>query len=852
MDAIRRQLRLLDEQLDEKASLHGQFFTRSPLVFPACGLILGIVLQHFLDFSIFGLMGVLIGCVVCIIIFLHYQQDRARLYIIAYLAALSFACLGAIRLTNYYQPKANDIRNIVGREKTLATIRGSVITEPRFEDRDSWKFGRYMWTKPGTSFYLELDSVKSSTRWAKVAGTVRVQVAAKADQVKVGDRIQMYCWLDRFSEPLNPGEFNIAKYLAKRRVFIAASVKSPDGIKRLRRAGLTSFAKVRNKLKTIAAEALLNDITPDEQSSALLLSALLLGKRAELDPGTYDAFRRTGLAHFISLSGMHVGILIGFVWWLCRRANLSKRRRAIVCIIVICWYVLIVPPRAPTLRAACLCVFFCVSVIVRRRPNPLNTLSFTAIVLLLFRPTDLFTAGWQLSFIAVLGILLFCRRTYNWLLGKTVDRMNFLQIAKDQNLLVILLRWIVTSILAIFSTGISGWLGGAGILLYHFGYITPMASVWTVLVFPVILVILAVGFLKMALAALLPTFAFVLGITATWLSGFLIWIVQFIADMDISGMLVGQVSALLILVYYFFILFVRFGHLRRPFAKKVLCAVMAAAIFLSLGFTKYRRIYRSDLEITCLAVGHGQAVFVALPGKKNLLFDAGSLNVKNCGQRVVLPFLRQRGISRLDAVILSHDDIDHINGVPEIVSGCKTGGVYANRAFLEEAETLSTAGFLDDCLTREGLELKLLPDQLETGGGAKITLLWPDENSCLDKSISDNDKSQVILIEFAGRKILLCSDIEIFGQEQILLKNRDLEVDVMVMPHHGSTRNLLDGFVKRMGADTSIVSCNRTRFKSAFKPAPSARAFYTPINGAVTVKVTPAGKITTTFAASQK
>ena len=845
MDAIRRQLRLLDEELDERASLHSQFFARSPLVLPACGLIAGIVLQSFLNSSILWPIVILLGCMAGCALSLRYQKMRAKIYVIAYCAVAWFVCLGAIRLINYYQPGPNDIRNFVGEEKILATITGGVITEPKFGDRESWKFGRYTWTKPGTSFYLALESIKTKTGWAKVTGTVRLQVGAKADHVKAGDRAKMYCWLDRFSEPLNPGEFNIAKYLAKRRVFIAVSVKSSDGIEILDHSGATTFTGLKNKLKSIAAQALLTDITPDEQSSGLL-AALLLGQRAKLDGATYDAFRETGLAHFISLSGLHVGILVGFIWWLCRRANLSKRWRAIVCIIVICWYVLIVPPRAPTLRAAILCVFFCLSVIIHRKINPLNTLSLTAIVLLLFRPSDLFQPGWQLSFATVLGIILLEQRIENRLLTNTVDKMSYLQTTKDQNPFVILLRRVLIYVIAMFSVGVAAWLGGAGILLYHFGMITPMASVWTPLVFPVVLAILAVGFLKIAIAALLPTLALVLGIIATHLSDFLIWAVRNIADWDISGVLIGEVSVVVILCYYFFILFIRFGYLRKHRVKNIICTVTAAAIFISLGITKYQRTYRRDLEITCLSVGHGQAIFIALPGRKKFLFDAGSLSTKNCGQRIVLPFLRNKGISTLDGIILSHDDIDHINGVPEIVSGCTIRGVYANTAILEEAKTLSTAGYLDDCITKAGTQLKLFDTDIDTVKGAKVTSLWPTMEVCLDKTVSDNDKSQVVLIKFAGRKILLCSDIEIFGQEKILLKNPNLEVDVMVMPHHGSTRNLLDGFVEKINPKTSIISCMRTRKKSAFVPTPPARAFYTPTNGAVTVKVTSTGEITTT------
>jgi len=459
---------------------------------------------------------------------------------------------------------------------------------------------------------------------------------------------------------------------------------------------------------------------------------------------------------------------------------------------------------------------------------------------------DLFNVGWQLSYTSVLGIILLQRRISNWLLERTIDKIGALEPKENERLFVALCKGIPGWAVELFSVGVAAWLGAAGVLLCHFGIITPMAAVWTVLVFPLVFAILVFGFLKMALAALLPTVALVLGIIATGLADWLIWIVELIASWNISGVQVGVVFVELVVLYYCFLVFARFGHLQRPVVKRAICVVMAVVILVSLGITKYQRNWRGDLEVTCLAVGHGQAIFAGMPGGQNLLFDAGSLGTKNCGERVVIPFLRQKGISRLDAIFLSHDDIDHINGVPEIVSACKVSGVYANEGFLAKAETWSTAGFLADCLRNEGQELKPVDEYMLRDGNVRIVSIWPTGRICRDKSISDNNKSQVALIEFAGKRILLCSDIERFAQEQILQIYPDLKADVVVMPHHGSTRNLINGFVEGIGAKVVIISCSRTRYEDAFKPRPPVEAFYTPIDGGITVRVSTDGMLTAT------
>jgi len=428
----------------------------------------------FLDPAIGWWLAILGVCAIVSVIFLFLQNHPARVHVIACAACIGFACLGAIRLISFNRPAANDIRNFVGDERILATIRGYVATEPWLEDRDSWKFGRFLWSKPGTSFYLKLREIETK-------GTVRVQVAEPAVDISIGDYIQAYCWLDRFGGPLNPGQFNLKKYLVRRGVFVGAFVKSRGGIERLGRSDLTTLASVKNRLRTIAAEALFGETSPDDQSNAML-GALLLGER-RLDPAIYEAFRETGLAHLICLSGLHMGILGMFVWWVSRLAGLTKRPGAVVCIIVIVLYALIVPARAPTLRAAVICWFFCLSVLVRRKHNPLNALSLSAIVLLTLRPMDLFSAGWQLSYTAVLGIILLRERISNWLFEKTIDKICALEPKENEGLFGRFCKAVPTSAVELFSVGVAAWLGVAGVLLYHFGMITPMTAVWTVLVF---------------------------------------------------------------------------------------------------------------------------------------------------------------------------------------------------------------------------------------------------------------------------------------------------------------------------------------------------------------------------------
>lgn len=427
MDDIQRKLALIDKQLSGGfTNSYQRIITTSPLLFAAVGLIVGILIQHSLFAAqvtsnelLFIRLWLIVLILAAAAVFLLFSLSAGRYTLYANLALICFACLGAIRLTSYRHLGPDDISRFVTQQRTLATIRGDIITEPYTAQNQQWLFSKFTYTDPASSFYLKLRQVKTTAGWAEVSGTVRVQVSEPVLDLKTGDYIQAYCWLDRFKPPVNPGQFNTAEYLARRNVYIAADVESRSSMELLEKSPTAagSFGKIRIKLRQTATEALLDSPYPQDQSQSLL-GALVLGYRSDIDSKTISAFRKTGLLHFVCLSGMNFGIVIGIVWWLCKTAGLMKRTRSVICIIAAVLFLMVVPPNAPALRAGIVSFVFCASFFFERRSNPLNSLSLAAIILLLINPTELFEASWQLSFAAVVGILLLADRIDSFLYEK--------------------------------------------------------------------------------------------------------------------------------------------------------------------------------------------------------------------------------------------------------------------------------------------------------------------------------------------------------------------------------------------------------------------------------------------------
>ena len=475
--------------------------------------------------------------------------------------------------------------------------------------------------------------------------------------------------------------------------------------------------------------------------------------------------------------------------------------------------------------------------VIRRKPDSLNTLSFAAVILLMLSPSGIFDIGWQLSFSCVAGIILFYKRIEDFLICNTIDRFGVYK-RKHKNRRVLIIQKYSINFLSLLSVGFAAWISGMGITAYHFFTITPLGCIWTVLVFPLVLAILAVGYLKIILAAILPAVSMIPEFILQFLSRLLIGLVSFIAEYDFSQIVIGKIPLIAVALFYIYLLLIRFWHTDKHALRirtiRTITLIMAALLFT----VKLLPGHRNKLELVCLDVGHGQAIAAFLPDGTNILFDTGSLSTQNCGARIVVPFLQSKGISKLQSIIASHEDIDHINGIPEVLSCYKSASVLANEAVTDRIKTSSKIRYLNNCLMETSCGLKLIDKK-----SIYCKSIWPPRQICSDPAVNTNNKSEVTVIEYGGRKVLLCSDIELFAQSEILKRHPDLKADIIVMPQNGSNANLLERYAYKLQAQAAIISCSGKSLQSVWKPQGDIEAYYTALNGAITVRIREDGSI---------
>jgi competence protein ComEC len=250
----------------------------------------------------------------------------------------------------------------------------------------------------------------------------------------------------------------------------------------------------------------------------------------------------------------------------------------------------------------------------------------------------------------------------------------------------------------------------------------------------------------------------------------------------------------------------------------------------------------NNLQLTALSVGHGQAVIVQMPDSQNIIIDAGSMTRGNIGSKIVNPFLDYIAADKLYCVFISHSDIDHYNGLPEILKEHKCKNVYTTLQFIQNAASSKTDAVLVDFIKSLNLHIDT-PSQKVYIGKVNITRLWPQELS-VEEPMSDNEASLVLLIEYAGRKILVCSDITKKIQSELINLYPAMDIDIMITPHHGSGRTLEPIFLNAFKPEIFITSCCEARFESiSEKIKEFEQSFLTCRDGSINVVINSNGKI---------
>jgi competence protein ComEC len=785
-----------------------------PLVLLTAAMAAGIFLDRQWPLSILLWWLVGIGCLSAWLVLSWVRWDVFA----SSLVLLAFAATGAAwhHACWHLVPEDHVVRRIREVAQPIC-LEAYVLSSPRIVPAPPPTPLRAIPTGDRSRCEVEITAVRDDVAWQSASGRARLLTDGHVLGVHAGDVIRVHVLYQRPIPALNPGEFDYALFERSDRRWCNLTAESPDCLSVVRKANWWDGRHWLDRLRLNGDFQLRRHLSP---ARAALASAVMLGEREYLDADRNERFLVTGTVHLLAISGLNLGILVYIFWILGRTGLLSRRGTLAAAIAFAVIYALLTDAEPPVLRAAALITVFCVARWSGRPVSAWNVLAGAALVVLAWNPTWLFHVGAQLSFLAV-AVLAWFQPSLS--IGRPADPLDRL-ILESRSRAYRALRWSLLFTWQVVVSGTLVWLFTFPLVWRYYNLISPVGLALNPLVWLPMSVALFSGFGVLVLSWLSPT----LGAISGGICDGSLWLMESVITWGVP-LRHGYHWLPAPPIWWIALFYVVLGAAlalpalrpRRTWAVALLLAWSAIAFYLAMPV----RGANSDkpLDVTFAAVGHGAAILVELPDGRTILYDAGRLGSPLSGARPIAALLWSRGITHLDAVIVSHADSDHYNALPELLERFSVGGVYVSSVMWNEP----TPGVVK---LREALDARQIPitellagDRLRVGEESRTTLevLHPPFGGVFG---NDNANSIVLKIDHAGRRVLLTGDLEARGLADLLAEPA-LDCDVLMVPHHGSTRSNPRGLVDWCRPEYVVISGTRD-FELGRDADAVAREFY--------------------------
>jgi competence protein ComEC len=537
-----------------------------------------------------------------------------------------------------------------------------------------------------------------------------------------GDRVRIAGSAQVVEGPRNPGEFDSARWLSRQGIHFQVATNAPSDCtivghgagQSLRQFAIGTRAWIKQRL---------DYGLPEDPATSSLISSMVLGMRGETPADLKELFQKTGTLHLFAVSGLNVAMLGMIAWQILKALRLGRKHAALVIVPFLAFYAIVVGMSASCVRATVMAAFVLLAPLFEREPVPLNSLAAAAFAILAWDTNELFNPGFQLSFFLVLAILAMAvpiRRR----LEKPALPDDFIPRrlwTSRQRLRVALGRGIAANI----GVSLAAWVGSLCFMAGYFHLVSPIAIFANLIAVPIAFCILALGLFSLIGGLVFGALALIAN-HANWICA-----KTLIATVD---------------------LFAQFprGHL----------------------YVEWPSLQPAPAcEVVALDAGEGAAIHLRTGGR-DWLIDAGH---HRGYPRTLLPYLRSRGVNRLDGMLLTHGDSAHIGGAPGLLDDFLPAWI-GETATLDRSPT-RRALHADFAARNLGRRFFVRSDVIPLAPGADLRVLYPPAD--WSRNLSD-DKALVFRLECAGRRVLFTSDVG-FSVEQWLLANEpDLHADVLI------------------------------------------------------------------------
>jgi len=667
----------------------------------------------------------------------------------------------------------------------------------------------------------------------RVRGRILLNIYdGQGQMLQYGDRIQFTSPLKPIRNFSNPNGFDYEKHMLYAGVY--GSTYSNASKIRILLQPTGGYVRIIRMLEDLRNQFF--DFTMDKLKNkpvAAVLSALVTGKKEAIPLWLKEVFSKAGASHILAISGLHLSIIaLGFFscfYSLLARfpqllmSGKAKKTAGILTLIPLFLYGIFSGFSPSTQRAFIMTGIFMISFLSERENNPLNTLALSALVILFIDCGALFSISFQLSFCALFFIIM----------GFSLIKRLGGDPPKNR------MTMIITASLVTFFAG----LGTFPLIALYFNLVSYVQILSNLLLVPVMgFICLPLGFIACLLFPVVPGLSYVLISICEPILWVCIQYIQFLTGFKLSWSRIMGFDGLKVTLVYLFLSGICLMLTRRKKTGILLMTVVVLVGCFDIGWRINSR-FPKKMEVTILDVGQGNSAVIQTMAGKNILVDGGGFSDRSSfdiGRQVLAPFLWSQGISCLDAVILTHPESDHMNGLVYIFQNFKVNLLVKNK----DASPSHAYGNLMNLCREKRIRIwyPSLRDTILDFDHTRLSFFPVIPGvSPMDR----NNNSLVFKLWFNKFTLLFPGDI-LKEREMALIRtngqDKNLQSSLLISPHHGSLTSSSKIFLDKVNPESVIISCG---FGNPYGfPHPDVlkrytdrgyRVFRTDINGAVTI-----------------
>lgn len=685
-----------------------------------------------------------------------------------------FAFIGGNLYSQSTLPKIDEQHLPYYNDQGKTSIEGMVITEPESRDK-------------ALILQFSANKINTGNETKEISGKAIIRVSRYSDY-HYGDIIRINGSL---VTPPQFGDFDYRNYLAHQNIYSIIYYPKIEILERDRGHKAISFIySLRNSLSQSLSHAL-----PEPQNS--LAQGILLGLRGDIPYSLMQTFSRTGTAHQLAISGLHLSIIIGMllsagIWVFGRRYSIYIW----LALATIWLYAVLTGLRPPIVRGAIMGSTFLLAEFLGRQRSASTALIFAAAIMIGIEPQIIWDASFQLSFLAMAG-LIFIFPHFQACIRQRIAASSTNPVGTAASLYTFVADSLAVTLAALLAT----W----PVIAYHFGIVSLIAlpaNFFSLLAFPGIIITTAL----VSIAGLLvPLVAQIIGWIAWLFLSYLIVIVQIFDALPLSSIKLDSLPIWQVWCYYILLMVVMIVMTRRNqfanffsslttktslyasnisesvprMAKK--WSVFSLLIAAILAWTAVLNMPDDKLHVSILNIGQGDAILIQTPNRQNILIDGGpSPQAINIELSKKLPFWDRT----IDLMILTQPQADHVTGLVEILPHYKVKQV------VESGITLNSFIYNQWLKMVKNQEIKYSTaragQEMDLGNGITIEVLHPPEPLFQDNSDDINSNGLVLRLDYNSISFLFTADIDAETEWRLISQRANLKSTVLKVAHHGS------------------------------------------------------------------